>query len=134
MHERLVLVGERRSKTAQEKDYSWQKCQETGCPKLSAIRLFDALSEIGFKPEDQIFINLWNDDETLNETAPTFLKEMLERGEKVVAMGNKVDAELNALGIKHKKIIHPAARGKNAGKTLYRLHIKEVLVGEEDVF
>ena len=131
MHERLVFVGEKRSKTAQEKGYSWQECQTTGKPVLSAIRLFDALSANGLDPKLQIFLNLWRDDMNPNDAAPEILKEMAKAGETIVAMGNKVSSELEKLGIPHKRIIHPAARGKIANKILYRSHIKEVLFDQE---
>jgi len=127
MRERLVFVGENRSQTAQEKGYSWEECQRTGHPVLSAIRLFDALSSIGLDPNVQIFINLWEDNANPNQMSPLILKEMSEEGEIIVAMGRKVSAELKRLGIPHKKIIHPAARGKIANKIRYRFHIKEAL-------
>jgi hypothetical protein len=127
MHERYVFVGVNRSPTAQEKGYSWQECQRTGVPVLSAIKLFDALSFNGLDPKVQIFFNLWNDDRNLNELVLEELKKIAEDEMIIVGMGAKVQAKLEELGIPHLKLIHPAARGIFTSKALYREHIKEVL-------
>ena len=127
MREIYIFVGENRSKTAKENGYSWQECQRTGKPVLSAIRLFDALSKNGLDPRAQVIFNLWNDDGSLNRFIPEILMELAEDGETIIAMGQKVQAELQRLGIEHKPLIHPAARGKIASKVLYRKHFREVL-------
>ncbi len=122
-----IFVGENRSKTAEENGHSWQECQRTGIPVLSAIRLFDALTQNGLDPKAQIIFNLWGDNRKLNPLVPEILREMAEDGETIIGMGQKVQAELDKLGIPHKQMTHPAARGKIASKVLYRKHVKEVL-------
>lgn len=123
----FIFVGENRSKTAQEKEYSWEGCQRSGKPVLSAIRFFDALSYLGLDPGEQIILNLWNDDWTFNIDVLGNLKVLADKGEIIVGMGKRVQTELERLGIPHRKLIHPAARGKIASKELYRRHLGEVL-------
>lgn len=123
----FIFVGENRSKTAIEKGYSWQECQRTGVPRLAAKPLWEALQEIGIDPNQQIFFNLWDDSWNPNPYIPDILKEMAEDGEIIVGMGKKVQTELEKLNIPHKKMTHPAARGKTRGTDLYRKHVREVL-------
>lgn len=127
MREIYVFVGENRSKTAQEKGYSWTECQKTGKPVLSAIQLWNALEKIGLNPNEQIFFNLWDDDFQENKLIPEILKEMAEDGEEIIGMGKNVQDQLKKLGIHHKEMIHPAARGKIRNKDLYANHVKNVL-------
>ena len=122
-----MFVGENRSKTAIEKGWSWQECQRTGKPVLCAKPLWDALTEIDLNPNEQIFFNLWDDEWNKNDFIPEILKEMAEDGETIVGMGRKVQTELQKLGIQHKEIVHPAARGKIRKTELYRAHLKKVL-------
>jgi len=127
MREIYVFVGEARSKTAKENGHSWQSCQTTGKPVLSAIRLWDALKHSRLDPNAQIFFNLWDDSGELNEFVPEILKEMVEDREIIVGLGQKVQNELDKLGIPHLDMIHPAARGKMASKVLYRKHAEKAL-------
>lgn len=124
----FVFVGENRSKTAQEKGWSWQECQKTG-PVLCAKPLWRALSQplLGLNPNEQVFFNLWDDEWRLNKFIPDILKEMEEDGETIIAMGQKVHGELARLGIPHKEIVHPAARGKIRKSSLYDKHVRETL-------
>src|SRR5258706_4615034 len=124
----FVFVGENRSKTAQEKGWSWQTCQLTG-PVLCAKPLWRALSQpgLGLNPNAQIFFNLWDDQWRPNRFVSEILREMAEDGEIIVAMGQKVQRVLVKLGIPHKEIVHPAARGKILKAALYDEHVKEVL-------
>lgn len=127
MREIYIFVGENRSETAKKNGHSWQSCQATGKPVLSAIRLWDALKHNSLDPQAQLFFNLWNDNGKLNNLVPEILHEMAEDKEIIVGMGQKVQDELEKLSIPHRKMIHPAARGKIASKILYRRHVKEVL-------
>lgn len=123
----FIFVGENRSKTAQEKGWSWQECQRTGIPRLAAKPLLEALAEIKLNPNEQVFFNLWDDEWKPNKFIPEILKEMAEDGEVIVAMGQKVHNELTKLSIPHKEMVHPAARGKIRRTDLYRKHVKEIL-------
>lgn len=122
----FIFVGENRSKTAVEKGWSWQNCQVTGEPHLSAIPLWKALKGIDLNPSHQTFFNLWDENWKINKYVPEILKEMSEDWE-IVAMGQKVHKELEKIGVEHKTIIHPAARGKNRRTDLYNSHIKKIL-------
>ena len=125
---KLVLVGERRSPTAIEKDWSWQKCQTEGEARLCANQIFDGLEFCGIDPFDMgnvRFRNIWNDDgELLNETIEDLL-ELDEEGFSIVGMGNKVQQVLDELEIEHVKIYHPAVRGKWRRKGEYSKHVRE---------
>lgn len=123
----FIFVGENRSKTAQEKGWSWQECQRTGIPRLAAKPLWEALTNININPNDQIFFNLWDDEWKLNKFIPEILTEMAEDGEIIIALGQKVHTELGKLGIPHKEMVHPAARGKIRKTSLFRKHVREVL-------
>lgn len=120
-------MGENRSKTAQEKGWSWQECQRTGIPRLAAKPLWEALTEMNISPSEQIFFNLWDDEWQLNKFIPEILTEMAEDGEIIVALGQKVHNELTKQGIPHREMIHPAARGKIRKTSLFRKHVREVL-------
>jgi hypothetical protein len=124
----FIFVGENRSRTAQEKGWSWQECQRTGKPVLCAKPLWEALSQININPNHQIFFNLWDDEWNLNNFIPEILREMSEDGEAIVAMGRKVHIQLEKLDIPHKEMVHPAARGKIRKTSLYREHVKETLL------
>ncbi len=123
----FVFVGENRSRTAQEKGYSWAECQRTGRPVQCAIQLFRAIKNAGFDPAAQVFFNLWNDDGNPAKFIRDILREMAEDGETVIGMGNKVQAELSKFSIPHKKMVHPAALGKIRKAELYDMHVKSVL-------
>lgn len=119
-----VFVGEKRSNTAIDKGWTWDTCKEF--PQLCAIQLFGALRFAGIDPGKQIFVNLWQDDGRLKK----YLKYTLEVSTfPVVGMGNKVCTQLNKWGIKHIKIVHPAARGIWRRKEVYNRHIKKRLGG-----
>lgn len=126
----FIFVGENRSKTAQEKGWSWQECQRTGVPRLAAKPLWEALTEININPNEQVFFNLWDDEWNLNKFIPEILTEIAEDGETIIALGEKVHMELIKLGILHKKMVHPAARGRIRKTSLYRNHVKQVLTNE----
>lgn len=123
----FIFVGENRSKTAQDKGYSWQECQRTGHPVQCAIPLFRAIKKAGFDPNEQIFFNLWNDDGSPADYVRNILKEMAEDGETIIGMGRKVQAELEKFSIPHKKMVHPAALGKIRKADLYDEHVISVL-------
>lgn len=112
------FIGERRSKTAQEKGYYWG--DEVLCGKV----LFDALRYAGIEPTEQVYANLWEDNGEINELT---LSLLMGTDAQVVGMGNKVQKELGNREIEHTSIIHPAARGKIRKRGVYQQHIKAVL-------
>lgn len=108
-----LFVGEERSELAIIMGVTW----EDG--RLAAKTLFDALRFCGLQPRQQKFCNLFEmgGREIVREYNGT-----------IVAMGNKVSKELTKEGIKHLKIVHPAARGKIRKKEKYLEHVKSVLI------
>lgn len=123
----FIFVGENRSKTAQEKGYSWYECQRTGKPVQCAIPLFRAITNAGLNPREQIFFNLWDDEWRENEMVFEILKEFADSGEVIIGMGQKVQKKLKELGIPFRPMIHPAALGKIRKAELYDAHVSTVL-------
>lgn len=92
--------------------------------RLAACTLFKALVANGVQPDRNRFHNLWYDDGELN---PNTLR--IARGAQpfVIALGKKVSRELTRHGIKHRYLVHPAARGKVRDTREYRRLVKEAL-------
>ena len=86
--------------------------------RLAAKQLFDALNHCGIDPKKCEFCNIF---ETGGRTKAKKFKG------SVVAMGNKVQKELNKLKVSHLCIVHPAARGKIRKKWKYCRHVKRRL-------
>ncbi|HJY98493.1 MAG TPA: hypothetical protein VJ227_02140 [Patescibacteria group bacterium] len=122
-----IFVGENRSPKAKDNGLSWTGCQITGIPRLAMKPLWEAFEKAGIDPRIQIFFNLWNDDGSPSEMNRGIIKEMAGDGEIVVGMGRKVQAELQKLGIAHREMFHPAARGRIRATKLFRQHVKRVL-------
>jgi hypothetical protein len=122
----LILVGEKRSQMAQDKGWSWEQCQQ-GQPRLCAIKLFGSLSQCGYDPTVQIFLNVFHDDGRLNQPIVTMLRNISIRGYTVIGMGNIVQEVLSTNGIEHKKLVHPAARGDWKKPGRYEAHVAQVL-------
>ena len=112
---RFLMVGERRSLRAIKDGWSWETCQRDG-PRLCAIQLFGALEKVGIDPRDTkivTFVNVWGDDGKTNNF-------VVSEGQVVVAMGNRVSAELVRRGVTPDlQIPHPAARGKIRNPMVY---------------
>ena len=118
MNTHYLFIGEQRSHRAIQNGYRWPDRH------LSSIQLYLALTAIGLRWEEQVFTNLWYDDGTINRELLLFLPACPL---PIVAMGKKVDRELNHLGIPHLRIIHPAARGRIRRASLYTEHVRGVL-------
>jgi hypothetical protein len=117
-----MFVGERRSPTAIERGWTW----ESG--RLCADTLHRALRALGLDPTEQRYRNLWRDDGALDPTT-VVLAEVFARQPKcvIVALGRKVHRELTRLGIPHRALAHPAARGRIRKTERYQAHVREVL-------
>jgi hypothetical protein len=125
----FVFVGERPSATAAKKGIRW----EHGC--LAAKQLFDALRAAGIDPAGCTFVNLFGMQPD-RDAAPCFVGKIARQlqarsssGDRVVAMGAKVSAELQRRGVEHVQIIHPAARGAIRRKDRYAAHVLAALGG-----
>lgn len=122
--EGYIFVGENRSPSAINHDWSWENCQ-TNTPHLCAKKLFSALETCGINPKKQIFINLWHDDGRINIPALTMLEEISQKNYPIVGMGKKVQTKLQESNIPHKELVHPAARGIWANPQTYQGHVNE---------
>lgn len=118
--DRFIFVGEKRSQKAIDMEVTWRDGH------LAAKQLFDALLLISIDPASQEFCNIFTDDGELNEET---VRTLRETPYVIVGMGKIVQDQLDALSIPHKKLVHPAARGKIRKKERYAEHVKTVLQG-----
>ena len=110
-----LFIGERRSEQAKRNNWSWQNGIST------ARFLFSTLREIGIEPDEQMFMNLWDDEGELQEI-PT--------DRQIIAMGRIVQEKLSEMGIEHIGITHPAVRGAIRKRERYVDHLTEQLIKE----
>jgi hypothetical protein len=112
---KIVFVGEKRSPTAVRKGWTWKD------GRLAAKQLFDAFEAIDFNPGQAVFVNLF---ETGGMKFVRFARKL---DVPVVAMGRKVQQELERSGLQFTPMVHPAARGKIRRKDLYIEHVRSVM-------
>jgi hypothetical protein len=74
-----------------------------------------------------IFLACPHGPEVVCRNAVRRVLRAVARGLTVVAMGKKVQVELERRGIAHAAIVHPAARGRIREKSRYAAHVQEVL-------
>jgi hypothetical protein len=117
-HISFLFVGENRSLTAIRKGYTWENVPSEGA--LCAKKLFTALRNAGIEPREHSFINIEDDKGNPQEIIPD--------GRIVVAMGLKVQKELNERGIPFLPIVHPAARGIWCRQDEYNKLINNVFI------
>ena len=118
MSKRMLFMGEKRSQQAIDNGWHWYMGVST------AKVLFDSLRQIGIDPEKQDYMNLWSDSGVL--------QKIPKYSGKIVAMGQKVQAQLDKMGIKYIGIVHPAARGKWRKREVYVEHLEEQLLRGSD--
>jgi hypothetical protein len=121
MTTRFVFVGERPSATATAMGVSWKD------GRLAAAQLFRALWACGLDPSGQSYTNLFDDQGDVRHSVLYALVGHPKAGRVVVAMGRKVQRELEARGLAHVKLVHPAARGKVRKKENYAAHVRQAL-------
>ena len=117
---RLLFIGEKRSQQAIDNDWYWYMGVST------AKVLFDSLMAIGINPEQQDYMNLWSDKGMLKHFPDVLLRVY---GGRIVAMGQKVQKQLDEYGVKYIGIVHPAARGRWRKREVYIEHLREQLKG-----
>jgi hypothetical protein len=122
---KYLFVGVRRSQRAIDLGLRWE---DGG---LAAAVLFDALRASIFDPEEQEFINLWEDEGTLLISS---IRRIRRSSLPVVGMGRRVQRKLTELGVFHKQMVHPAARGAIRKRSNYRIHVHEVLTSPSDSY
>lgn len=124
-----IFVGERPSHTAFVNGWTWKD------GRLAGRTLFAALAAADIAPDEQDFRNLFGDtpsdppfvtDEARRRAARLREDAYLSQA-TVVALGDKVARALTALGVPHKKLVHPAARGKIRARDRYIAHVRETL-------
>ena len=119
---RYVFVGESRSKLAIRKGVYWLD------GRLAAKPPHDALRYVGLVPEDQVFLNVFQDDSTrISPISIACIKTWSYVGFPIVAMGKRAQQILRMNDIEHLKLVHPAARGSIRKSERYREHVREVL-------
>lgn len=121
---KYLFIGEARSERAVKMNVRW----EDG--RLAAKQLFDALDHCGIDKSKCKFINLFEplrQQGILHDSHLFWITALGVNGFKPVAMGNKVSAALNKMGVNHIKIVHPAAKGTIRKKENYFNHIKTKL-------
>ena len=105
----LLFVGEKPSRTAHEKGYTWAD------GRLASRTLTDALDAVGIPEGSRAFLNLFGDHPDNEEAETARCRRRLGRirreaeGRTIVGMGRKVCGILEAHGIPHVAIVHPAA-------------------------
>jgi hypothetical protein len=117
---KFIFVGEKPSKRALQIGATW----ENG--KLAGKTLKDGLTKLGIDPVEQMYLNLFKEDMTVDLRMGNIVFA-LQSTYTVVAMGKKVDKELTHRDVKHISITHPAARGKIRKTELYQKHLAERL-------
>ena len=108
----FLFVGEERSQLAKNNGWTWAD------GRLAAKQLFDALQTCGIDPESCFFCNLFERGG---------LAAIKRHSGPVVAMGRRVQTELERRGIQFIPLVHPAARGKIRRKDRYTRHVRETL-------
>lgn len=122
MSARYIFVGECRSATAVDRGWTWRDGH------LAAKPLFEALEAMGIDPKAQRFLNLFRDPPNAVYYNPAAVARLRAANDiVVVAMGLRQSAGLAALGIEHRTIVHPAARGRIRKRERYVAHVAEVL-------
>ena len=119
----LRFVGECRSITAKRKHWTWKD------GRLAAKPLFEALEAIGVNPREQDYCNLWTDNiiPLIPPSRIAMLRNERKLGTVIVALGQKVSAELTKRKIEHVALVHPAARGKIRKRERYHAHVADKL-------
>ena len=133
MNKRYMFVGERPSISA------WKFSKQWSDGAYAGKQLKDAIDEIDcLEFADIVFCNLWIKPKGISN--PAFdvvdLDKNLDQIFRysaywiIVGMGKIVQEKLDEYGIKHLKLIHPAARGKIRRKDRYLKHCRSVLCQE----
>jgi hypothetical protein len=125
---RYLFVGEKPSDKAKQIGATWESRQ------LAGRTLADALDALAVGEEARTFINLFGDtpDAPLANTKRVQLRAGRIRARQregfvIVGLGRNVQQMLEHHGIEHRKLTHPAARGKIRRRDRYAAHVREVL-------
>jgi hypothetical protein len=128
---RFVFVGERPSRTAARRGWTWRD------GRLAAKTLHEALSRNGIDPAQQEYVNLFGDDCERDAGGGVIaerirlIRRLLGRGYTAVGMGKRVCRHLSGAGVSHVALRHPAARGRLRRSELYVAHVRRALTETE---
>ena len=120
----FLFIGEKRSRTAIERGWTW----ESG--RLAARTLDDALTALGIGVFEYSCLNILTDEGRLNVDTLEAIAYSLHRSKcpwHIIALGHIAAALLRRHGIPHVMMIHPAARGSIRKKGRYQAHVRETL-------
>jgi hypothetical protein len=124
----FAFVGERPSVRATQIGATW----ENG--RLAGKTLRDTLASLQIDPDRQCYLNLYkmprrsDRDPRDEEEAIAQIRRLQTDGYTIVGMGQIVCRRLDACGIPHLQLTHPAARGSIRRTEHYRAHARCVLV------
>lgn len=116
-----LFIGERRSATAQRMGVTWAD------GRLCAKNLHEALRAIGIDPATCEYGNAFDDDGNRNLLDLVRARVHASHGGLVVALGLKAARELAHLGVPHRILTHPAARGAIRKRERYHAHVADIL-------
>jgi len=117
----FVFVGERRSVTAIEKNWTWHD------GRLAAVPLFEALRALDIDPTAQTFVNLWTDPPGEPELDLAVVDFLRRTDQTVCALGARVARQLARSDVAHIALVHPAARGRIRKRSRYLAHVNAKL-------
>jgi hypothetical protein len=120
-----AFIGEKRSPAAIRMGVTWQD------GRLAAKTLHAALAAAGIVPEQQTFLNLFEDGPGTVPNAVSLDEACRLRaaGVQLVGLGRLVQRELDRAGLPHIPLVHPAARGAIRKRERYHAHVAAVLRG-----
>jgi len=128
-----IFVGERPSISAWKFSKTWSDGAYAGKQLKDAIDKIDCLEYA-----DILFTNLWKKPKEMSDSV-TDKKDLSKTLDNliqfspwwiIVGMGRIVQEKLDVYGIRHLKLVHPAARGNIRRKDRYLKHCEEVLCQE----
>ena len=129
MHEqRFLFIGEKRSKTAIKRGWTWDHGRLAGCTLTKVLEVC-GLSRLG-PPYGHYYevVNAFLDDGQKDVLMLTRIEDAARhRGWTVIALGTKVSALLTRYDIPHRRMTHPAARGAIRKRERYLAHVQQVL-------
>lgn len=122
----FLFVGEKPSDKALELGATWRKGGQC------ATTLHSVLHRLGIHMREVRFTNLFtrtpdNADGVIRSYTVSRIRRRAREGFVIVGMGQLVHTALCALGINHRHIVHPAARGVIRRKDTYVEHVRGIL-------
>jgi len=120
----FVFVGERRSPKARRMRVTWRD------GRLAAKPLFEALRAAGYDPHAQVYVNLFAERGRTRRVIRQALRRITQlaaAGAQIVGLGQAVCHTLTRLGVAHRQLVHPAARGAIRRQERYCQHVCQVL-------